>query len=80
MSAVSPVSGGAAAERADDVAPDISFRVRFTWGVGSLATITYLNIVTALVLVYLTTVLKNRPASPAPSSRPRASSMRSAIR
>jgi GPH family glycoside/pentoside/hexuronide:cation symporter len=58
LSAVSPVAGGAAAERAEDVAPDISFRVRFTWGIGSLGTITYLNIVTALVLVYLTTILK----------------------
>ncbi len=62
MSAVSPVAGAghpaAAAQRAVELAPDISFRVRFTWGFGSLATITYLNIVTALVLVYLTTVLK----------------------
>jgi GPH family glycoside/pentoside/hexuronide:cation symporter len=58
MSAASPVVGGAATARAEDVAPDISFRVRFTWGIGSLGTITYLNIVTALVLVYLTTILK----------------------
>ena len=58
MSAVSPVAGPAAAEPAHELAPDISFRVRLTWGVGSLATITYLNIVTALVLVYLTTVLE----------------------
>jgi len=58
LSAVSPVAGSGAALREEETAPDISFRVRFTWGVGSLATITYLNLVTALVLVYLTTVLK----------------------
>ena len=40
-----------------EVAPEVSFRVRLTWGIGSLGTITYLNIVTALVLVYLTTVM-----------------------
>jgi GPH family glycoside/pentoside/hexuronide:cation symporter len=58
MSAVSPVAGVAVARQPDEVAPDVSFRVRFTWGIGSLGTITYLNIVTALVLVYLTTILK----------------------
>ncbi len=36
----------------------IPFRARFFWGLGSLGTISYLNIVTALVLVYLTTIVK----------------------
>ncbi len=58
MSAVSPVGARAAGRLAEELAPDISLRVRLTWGIGSLGTITYLNIVTALVLVYLTTVLK----------------------
>ncbi len=36
----------------------IGFRARFTWGAGSLGTISYLNTVTALVIFYLTTVVK----------------------
>ena len=36
----------------------IPFKTRFLWGLGSLGTISYLNIVTALVLVYLTTIIK----------------------
>jgi GPH family glycoside/pentoside/hexuronide:cation symporter len=40
---------------------EIPFRVRFSWGLGSLGTISYLNVVTALVLVYLTTVMKIEP-------------------
>ena len=35
-----------------------SVSIRLAWGAGSLATIFYLNVVTALVLVYLTTVVK----------------------
>lgn len=41
---------------------DVSFKVRFSWGIGSLGTITYLNVVTALIMVYLTTILKIDPA------------------
>lgn len=44
-----------------NTAADIPFRVRFAWGLGSLGTIAYLNVVTALVLVYLTTVMKIEP-------------------
>jgi len=40
----------------DDLTVD--FKTRFFWGLGSLGTIAYLNIVTALVLVYLTTIVK----------------------
>jgi len=61
LSAVSPVGGHDAVGGAAEVPPDVSFRVRFTWGFGSLATISYLNIVTALVLIYLTTVMKISP-------------------
>jgi len=39
----------------------IDWRVRFSWGLGSFGTIAYLNVVTALVLVYLTTVIKIEP-------------------
>lgn len=39
----------------------IAWRVRFSWGLGSFGTIAYLNVVTALVLVYLTTVIKIEP-------------------
>ncbi len=41
----------------------IPFRVRFSWGLGSFGTIAYLNVVTALVLVYLTTVMKIDPGT-----------------
>lgn len=57
LSAVSPAVASGAALLPAEVAPEVSFRVRLTWGIGSLGTITYLNIVTALVLVYLTTVM-----------------------
>jgi GPH family glycoside/pentoside/hexuronide:cation symporter len=40
----------------------VPFATRFAWGVGSLGTIGYLNTVTALVLVYFTTILKIEPA------------------
>ncbi|MFK7958645.1 MAG: MFS transporter [Lysobacterales bacterium] len=40
----------------------MSFGTRFSWGIGSLGTIGYLNTVSALVLVYLTTILKMEPA------------------
>ena len=52
MTAASP---DAATGASDD---SITFKNRFFWGIGSLATITYLNVVTALVLVYLTTIVK----------------------
>ncbi len=63
MSAVSPVVGVESPARADVRATslDISFGVRLTWGHGSLGTISYLNTVSALVLVYLTTVMKVPP-------------------
>jgi GPH family glycoside/pentoside/hexuronide:cation symporter len=37
--------------------------VKFYWGLGSFGTIGYLSVVTALVLVYLTVVLKMEPAT-----------------
>lgn len=37
---------------------NVPFKTRFFWGLGSLGTISYLNIVTALIMVYLTTVVK----------------------
>ncbi len=40
---------------------DIPLGVRISWGLGSLGTIAYLNVVTALVLVYLTTIMKIEP-------------------
>ncbi len=40
----------------------MSFATRFSWGIGSLGTIGYLNTVTALILVYLTTIVKMEPA------------------
>lgn len=63
MNAVSPVVGVESPARADvrAISPDISFGVRLTWGLGSLGTISYLNTVSALVLVYLTTVMKVPP-------------------
>lgn len=39
----------------------IPWRVRFSWGLGSFGTIAYLNVVTALVLIYLTTIIKIEP-------------------
>ena len=39
-------------------APPVPFAQRLTWGAGSLATIGYLNVFTALALYYLTLVLK----------------------
>jgi GPH family glycoside/pentoside/hexuronide:cation symporter len=36
----------------------VPFKARFFWGLGSLGTISYINIVTALVLVYLTTIVR----------------------
>lgn len=44
-------------------APPIPFRIRFSWGLGSFGTITYLNVVTSLVLVYLTLILKIDPGT-----------------
>jgi GPH family glycoside/pentoside/hexuronide:cation symporter len=44
-------------------ASPITRKVQFFWGLGSFGTIGYLNIVTALVLVYLTAVLKMEPAT-----------------
>lgn len=38
------------------------FHQRLTWGLGSLGTITYLNVFTALAMYYLTLVLKVPPA------------------
>ncbi len=43
-------------------APPVPFAQRLTWGAGSLATISYLNVFTALALYYLTLVLKMDPA------------------
>lgn len=40
---------------------EIPLKLRLSWGLGSLGTIAYLNVVTALVLVYLTTVMKIEP-------------------
>lgn len=37
---------------------EVPFKTRFFWGLGSLGTISYLNLVTALVLVYLTSIVK----------------------
>ncbi len=42
--------------------PPVPFAQRLTWGAGSLATISYLNVFTALALYYLTLVLKMDPA------------------
>ena len=42
--------------------PPVPFVQRLTWGAGSLATISYLNVFTALALYYLTLVLKMDPA------------------
>ena len=42
--------------------PPVPFAQRLTWGAGSLATIGYLNVFTALALYYLTLVLKMDPA------------------
>ena len=42
--------------------PPVPFAQRLTWGAGSLATISYLNVFTALALYYLTVVLKMDPA------------------
>ena len=39
----------------------VPFYQRLTWGVGSLGTIMYLNVFTALALYYLTVVLKMDP-------------------
>lgn len=36
----------------------VDFKTRFFWGLGSLGTISYLNLVTALVMVYLTSIVK----------------------
>ena len=41
--------------------PSIPFGLRASWGIGSFGTITYLNVVTALVMVYLTTIMKVDP-------------------
>jgi len=41
----------------------VPFGIRVSWGIGSLGTITYLNVVTALMLVYLTTVMKIEPGT-----------------
>ena len=68
-----PATG--AAEAAPEAIP---FRVRVSWGLGSFGTITYLNVVTALVMVYLTTVMKIDPAPPEPSCSTRGSSTPSA--
>ena len=38
--------------------PPVPFSQRFSWGFGSLGTIAYLNVVTALAHIYLTAVLK----------------------
>ena len=46
------------ASTATSALPPVSFQARFFWGIGSLGTITYLNIVTALVLVYLTSIVQ----------------------
>jgi GPH family glycoside/pentoside/hexuronide:cation symporter len=40
---------------------DIGIGTRIAWGIGSLGTISYLNTVTALVMVYLTTVVHLNP-------------------
>ena len=53
-------STGGAIASADDGTVD--FKTRFFWGLGSLGTISYLNVVTALVLVYLTSIVKLDPA------------------
>ena len=39
----------------------VSLATKISWGIGSLGTISYINTVTALVLVYLTTVVKLEP-------------------
>ncbi|MEZ5459264.1 MAG: MFS transporter [Steroidobacteraceae bacterium] len=48
---------------ASDIAdtPRIPLGLRASWGIGSFGTITYLNVVTALVMVYLTTIMKVEP-------------------
>ncbi len=52
---------GRIAAASDVRAGDIPLGVRVSWGLGSLGTIAYLNVVTALVLVYLTTIMKIEP-------------------
>ena len=47
---------------APSTAGDIPLRLKLSWGIGSFGTISFLNIVTALIMVYLTTVLKIDPA------------------
>jgi GPH family glycoside/pentoside/hexuronide:cation symporter len=61
MKTAPPAIDASAAAIADDRPQPIPFRVRFSWGLGSLGTIGYLNTVTSLVLVYLTTVMKIDP-------------------
>ena len=55
----------AATSPADEPAPTVTpgegvipFKARFFWGLGSLGTISYLNVVTALVMVYLTGIVR----------------------
>lgn len=43
------------------LADPVSTVTRWSWGLGSFGTITYINTVTALVLVYLTTIVKIDP-------------------
>lgn len=52
----------AAAASAGGEQGEVTFATRLTWGFGSFGTIAYLNTVTALVLVYLTTILGVEPA------------------
>ena len=67
LSAVTPVAGAirpsstAIPAETTTAAPDVPLGVRVSWGLGSFATISYLNTVSALVLVYLTTVMKVAP-------------------
>ena len=49
-------------QTAASAAPTVPFHQRLTWGMGSLGTITYLNVFTALAMYYLTLVLKVDPA------------------
>ena len=53
---VSPTADGAVERTRSSNA--VAFKTRFFWGIGSFGTIAYLNVVTALALVYLTTVVK----------------------
>ena len=58
IAANATVGAAGTASTGTSILPPVSFQSRFFWGIGSLGTITYLNIVTALVMVYLTSIVQ----------------------